>query len=54
MWPTSKEGGEWGYANPPIRGIFRPDSSIRLNFCSNPNPCYFKNFSSYIESRVVA
>ena len=37
---TLQEGGEQGYANPPIRGIFRPDPSIRLNFCSNPNPCY--------------
>ena len=27
---------------------------MRLNFCSNPNPCYFKNFSWYIESSVVA
>ena len=27
-----KERGEQGYANPPIRGIFRPDPSIRLNF----------------------
>ena len=41
-------------ANPPNRGIFRPDPSIRLNFCSNPNPCYFKTFSWYIESSVVA
>ena len=42
------------YVNPPIRDNFRPDPSIRLNFCSNPNPCYFKNFSWYIESSVVA
>ena len=35
-----KEGGEWEYVNPPIRDNFRPDPSIRLNFCSNPNPCY--------------
>ena len=38
------EGGEQGCANPPIRGIFRPNPSIRLNFCSNPNPCYLKIF----------
>ena len=49
-----KEGDEWEYVNPPIRDNFRPDPSIRLNFCSNPNPCYFKNFSWYMESSVVA